>query len=72
MPAVIEQENEFPGLVPLIESYVNSVDDVDVHTRCTICQYLSFISQRASGMYQRLSAKLISQVFYILEISYWL
>lgn len=40
--------DEFPGLVPLIKQYLDSAD-VDVDTRCTISQYLNFISKRASG-----------------------
>ncbi|GAB6024290.1 hypothetical protein CHUAL_008982 [Chamberlinius hualienensis] len=42
------KENEFPGLVPLIHSYLNCVD-VDADTHCTIQQYLKFIQKRASG-----------------------
>jgi hypothetical protein len=33
---------EFPGLVPLIRNFLDGAD-VDVDTRCTISQYLSFI-----------------------------
>ena len=39
----------FPGLVPLLEEYLNDIDDCDVDTSCTIGQYLSFIKKRASG-----------------------
>lgn len=39
---------EFPGLIPLIESYLGNVD-VDIDTRCTISQYLTFIQRKASG-----------------------
>lgn len=39
---------EFPGLVPLIRNFLDGAD-VDVDTRCTISQYLSFIQKRASG-----------------------
>ncbi|KAL9075227.1 MAG: hypothetical protein Q9157_004105, partial [Trypethelium eluteriae] len=38
----------FPGLIPLVESYLDSVN-VDVETRCELAQYLSLISKRASG-----------------------
>lgn len=38
----------FPGLVPLVESYLDSVN-VDVETRCELAQYLSLIKGRASG-----------------------
>lgn len=34
--------DEFPGLVPLIRKYLDGAD-VDVDTRCSISQYLSFI-----------------------------
>lgn len=39
---------QFPGLVPLIRQFLDGAD-VDVDTRCTINQYLSFIQKRASG-----------------------
>lgn len=39
---------EFPGLIPIVESYLDSVN-VDVHTRCELATYLRLISQRASG-----------------------
>lgn len=38
----------FPGLVPLVESYLNSVN-VDVETRCELARYLDFIQKRANG-----------------------
>ncbi|XP_055384819.1 glutamate--cysteine ligase [Condylostylus longicornis] len=38
----------FPGLVPLIHSYLQSMD-VDADTHCTIQQYLRLIQKRASG-----------------------
>ncbi|XP_037932315.1 glutamate--cysteine ligase-like [Teleopsis dalmanni] len=40
--------NTFPGLVPLIRSYLQSME-VDTDTHCTIEQYLRFIQKRASG-----------------------
>jgi len=43
------QPGEFPGLLPLIEQYLNSVDDCDVDTSCTVLQYLKLIRYRASG-----------------------
>lgn len=43
------QENEFPGLIPLVRSYLGNID-VDVDTRCTVSQYLNLIGQRASGI----------------------
>lgn len=38
----------FPGLIPLVESYLNSVN-VDVVTRCDLARYLDLIRKRASG-----------------------
>ena len=38
----------FPGLIPLVENYLNSVN-VDVETRCEIARYLDLIRKRASG-----------------------
>ncbi|XP_017870758.1 PREDICTED: glutamate--cysteine ligase [Drosophila arizonae] len=38
----------FPGLVPLIRSYLQSME-VDTDTHCTIEQYLRFIQKRAAG-----------------------
>ncbi|KAL2196415.1 glutamate-cysteine ligase-domain-containing protein [Corynascus similis CBS 632.67] len=41
-------EDEFPGLIPLVESYLDSVN-VDVTTRCRLATYLDLIRKRASG-----------------------
>ena len=41
-------QGEFPGLIPLINQYVSTVE-TDLDTRCTIMCYLKFISDRASG-----------------------
>lgn len=38
----------FPGLIPLVESYLNSMN-VDVNTRCEIAKYLALIRGRANG-----------------------
>ncbi|KAL8708069.1 MAG: hypothetical protein Q9220_007001 [cf. Caloplaca sp. 1 TL-2023] len=38
----------FPGLIPLVESYLNSMN-VDVQTRCELVRYLDLIRKRASG-----------------------
>ena len=38
----------FPGLLPLVESYLNSVN-VDVETRCELARYLDLIRKRANG-----------------------
>jgi len=40
---------EFPGLIPLVESYLNSLN-VDVETRCELARYLDLIRNRANGM----------------------
>ncbi|CAG8888700.1 unnamed protein product [Penicillium egyptiacum] len=41
-------DGSFPGLVPLVESYLNSVN-VDVETRCFLASYLDLIRKRADG-----------------------
>jgi glutamate--cysteine ligase catalytic subunit len=41
-------DGEFPGLVPIVESYLDSVN-VDVETRCQLATYLDLVSKRASG-----------------------
>lgn len=38
----------FPGLIPIVESYLDSVN-VDVQTRCELDTYLDLIRRRASG-----------------------
>lgn len=38
----------FPGLIPLVESYLNSMN-IDVETRCELARYLSLIKKRADG-----------------------
>ncbi|PWW78271.1 GCS-domain-containing protein [Tuber magnatum] len=45
------RQDEFVGLIPLIESYLNTVN-VDVITRCELAGYLSLVSKRASGELQ--------------------
>lgn len=45
---IINGKGTFPGLVPLIHSYLSSMD-VDTDTHCTIQQYLKLIQRRASG-----------------------
>ncbi|GFS51864.1 glutamate--cysteine ligase catalytic subunit [Trichonephila inaurata madagascariensis] len=42
------KKNEFPGLVPLIQKFLSSMD-VDVDTQCSIQQYLQLIKLRAKG-----------------------
>ena len=41
-------ESAFPGLIPLVESYLNSVN-IDVETRCELARYLDLIRKRANG-----------------------
>ncbi|KAJ8734851.1 hypothetical protein PYW08_014101 [Mythimna loreyi] len=38
----------FPGLIPLIESYLSGMD-VDADTHCSVQQYLKLIARRSSG-----------------------
>lgn len=45
---IINGHESFPGLIPLINSYLNAMD-VDTTTHCTIQRYLHFIQRRASG-----------------------
>merc|ERR1711971_178302 len=45
---IINGSEEFPGLIPMIDNYVSSME-VDADTRCTISKYLQQISKRASG-----------------------
>ncbi|KAF4122660.1 glutamate--cysteine ligase catalytic subunit, partial [Geosmithia morbida] len=40
--------SSFPGLIPIVESYLDSVN-VDVETRCQLATYLDLIGRRASG-----------------------
>jgi len=40
--------SSFPGLLPLVESYLDSVN-VDVETRCHLARYLDLIRRRADG-----------------------
>jgi len=42
------QDGGFPGLIPLVESYLDSVN-VDVETRCDLATYLDLIRKRADG-----------------------
>jgi glutamate--cysteine ligase catalytic subunit len=42
--------NGFPGLIPLVESYLDSMN-VDVETRCDLATYLDLIRKRANGTY---------------------
>ena len=40
--------SSFPGLIPLINSYLSSMD-VDTDTHCTIQRYIRLIQRRAAG-----------------------
>ncbi|KAI9792734.1 MAG: Zn finger-containing GTPase- Activating Protein for ARF [Peltula sp. TS41687] len=41
-------ETSFPGLIPLVETYLNSIN-IEVETRCELARYLDLIRRRASG-----------------------
>ncbi|OCK82549.1 glutamate-cysteine ligase Gcs1 [Lepidopterella palustris CBS 459.81] len=43
-----DSEGGFPGLIPLVENYLNSMN-VDVETRCELARYLDLIRKRADG-----------------------
>ena len=43
---IVNANDEFPGIIPLIKDYLNNLD-VDVVTQCTIKQYLRLIEGRA-------------------------
>jgi len=43
-----KSENNFPGLIPVVESYLDSMN-VDVETRCELASYLELIKKRADG-----------------------
>lgn len=38
----------FPGLLPLVETYLNSMN-IDVETRCNLARYLLLVKRRANG-----------------------
>jgi glutamate--cysteine ligase catalytic subunit len=42
------KEGHFPGLIPLMNRYLDSID-VDAETRCTISVYLKLIERKAAG-----------------------
>jgi glutamate--cysteine ligase catalytic subunit len=44
----IGEEDNFPGLIPLVEAYLDSVN-IDVATRCELSRYLDLIKKRADG-----------------------
>ncbi|KAI1380997.1 GCS-domain-containing protein [Hypoxylon crocopeplum] len=43
-----DNDHDFPGLIPIVESYLDSVN-VDIQTRCDLSTYLDLIRMRASG-----------------------
>ncbi|KAI9598783.1 glutamate-cysteine ligase-domain-containing protein [Syncephalis fuscata] len=43
-----QKEGGFPGLIPIINSYLNSIN-IDVETGCHISRYLALIRARANG-----------------------
>jgi glutamate--cysteine ligase catalytic subunit len=47
-PTDPEAGDDFPGLIPLVESYLSSMN-VDVETRCALATYLDLIRKRADG-----------------------
>ncbi|KAL8954236.1 MAG: hypothetical protein Q9183_007250 [Haloplaca sp. 2 TL-2023] len=49
-PETPTRPTAFPGLIPLVESYLSSLN-VDVQTRCDIARYLDLIRKRANGTY---------------------
>lgn len=44
----LTSEASFPGLIPLVETYLNSIN-IEVETRCELARYLDLIRRRASG-----------------------
>jgi len=42
------KKGEFPGLLPLVRSYLESMH-IDFETRCVFSRYFDLISKRASG-----------------------
>lgn len=51
----------FPGMIPLIQSYLASMD-VDTDTHCTIQKYLRLIQNRSSGKLQTAAAWIRQEV----------
>ncbi|KAJ1326540.1 glutamate--cysteine ligase catalytic subunit [Microdochium nivale] len=47
-PGGSDDDHDFPGLIPIVESYLDSVN-MDVETRCELETYLDLIRRRASG-----------------------
>lgn len=47
-PADSDDDDDFPGLIPIVEAYLDSMN-IDVATRCELATYLDLIRRRASG-----------------------
>lgn len=47
---IINGVNHFPGLVPLVQKYLNEHEQFNDETRFIVEQYLSLISKRAAGI----------------------
>lgn len=47
-PVESDDEDDFPGLIPIVEAYLDSMN-IDVVTRCELATYLDLIRRRASG-----------------------
>ena len=47
-PASLSTSTNFPGLLPLLDSYLSSLD-LPIHIRCQLARYLDFIARRADG-----------------------
>lgn len=66
------EEARFPGLIPLVYQYINTVEGVDVDTRCTISHYLKLISDRAAGKWKGGPACVNSSLSLSLWVAYLL
>lgn len=51
---------EFPGLIPLINRYISTVEDADDDTCATVSRYLQLISDRAAG--KKICSKSLSKM----------
>ena len=61
-------QDEFPGLIPLVRMYVNSID-IDIDTRCTVMQYLRLISKRASGIILYLKLRVTNLAMWVNQLT---
>jgi glutamate--cysteine ligase catalytic subunit len=53
MDEIINGASLFPGLVPLVQQYLEEHEHIDSDTRLKVEQYLSLISKRAAGILSR-------------------